>query len=189
MSIDWNTVPYSHKYEKNKVSIFNPNSNDKITFPQFVAEMVLFNRERFIKDFQKLPRGKGWSNSISAQVRKLVQQSYVICNYFPSVNEDPLIEIAFKNFFRNNRVFKIGQYRKVRVTKEKKCNVTQDEKDVIKGITAEYNKLLKKKNIFKDTKPEEINSIKEKVISSYSNKKPSKIEALLEMEKSLIDKE
>lgn len=189
MCIDWNTVPHSHKYTKNKTSIFNPSEKEKITFPQFVAEMVLFNRERFIKDFQKLPRGKGWSNAISAQVRKLVQQAHVICNYFPSVDEDPLTEIAFRNYFRNNRVFKIGQYRKVRVTKAGKCNITQDEKDIIKGITVEYNKLLEKKNIFKDVKTEENNSVKDKVISSYTNKKPSKIQALLDMEKALIDKE
>lgn len=186
MSIEWCDVPYSHTYKKTFKSIFDPQS--KITFPQFVAEMVLFNRERYIKDFEKFPRGKGWSTGKSGQIRRLVQQATVICNFFPSVENDSLVEISFRNYFRNNRVFKIGQYRKTRVTKEGKINITQDEKDTVKGILSEYNKLLKKRNMFADLKPNKTNEMKSNVVSGYK-KKAKKIDAILELEKSLLNKE
>lgn len=180
--MDWKVVPYSHKYPKAFTSIFNPQS--KITFPQFVAEMVIFNRARFIKDFPKIEKGPGWSKQISKVVRGLVQQATVVCNYFPDINEDPLVEEAFKNFFRNNRVFKIGQYRKVRVTKAGKLNITQDEKDIINGIDAEYKKLVKKRQIFREVRTVD-EPQKTKIVSKYSSKSKGVLDDILEMEKSL----
>lgn len=180
--MDWKHVPYSHTYKKVFDSIFNP--QDKITFPQFVAEMVIFNRERYIKDFQKLTRGPGWSVPISRVVRGLVQQASVLCNYFPDLNEDPLVEEAFRSYFRNNRVFKIGQYRKTRVSKAGKLNVTQDEKDVLKGINAEYQKLLKKREIFKEVRTVD-EPQKTEIISKYVQKPKGVLDDILEMEKAL----
>lgn len=184
--MDWKEVPYSHSYKKVFDSIFNP--QDKITFPQFVAEMVIFNRERFIKSFQKLDRGPGWSNQISRTVRGLVQQATVVCNHFPSIEEEPLVEEAFKSFFRNNRVFKIGQYRKTRVSKTGKLNITQDEKDVIKGIKAEYDKLTKKRQVFKEVRAKE-EPQKEKIVSRYANKPKGVLDDILAMEASLTKEE
>lgn len=180
--MDWKHVPYSHNYKKVFDSIFNP--QDKITFPQFVAEMVIFNRERFIKDFQKIQRGPGWSKQLSRIVRGLVQQAGVVCNYFPDINEDPLVEQAFRSFFRNNRVFKIGQYRKTRVKKDGKLNITQDEKDIINGINAEYQKLLKKRNIFKEVRAVD-EPRKSDIISRYAQKPKGSLDDILEMEQSL----
>lgn len=189
MDINWFDLPYSHNWKKNVQSIFDPNS--KITFPQFIMEMVLFNRERYWGKFPKIPRGQGWSNALMKQVRQLIQQSTTLCNYFPHVDNDPLVDVAFRNFFRNNRVTKIGQYRKTRYTikgDRKVSNITQDEKDVINGVMFEYNKLIKQRDTFINTKPTEIKdpaTIKFDTQNNNSGKKS--LNNLLELEKRLLN--
>ncbi len=150
MNIDWANPPYCHeRWEKNIDSIMSPGT--KVTFPLFIVEMVFFNRSTYIKGFQKINKGNGWSVGVAKQVRALAQQAHAICNYFPFPTSEPLVIVAFKNFFRNNRVMKIGQFRKCRVTKEDKCNITLDEKDLIKGVWAELDRLIKQRDSFVKT--------------------------------------
>lgn len=140
IDIDWKIPPYSHSWSKNIDSVMNP-LGSKITFPQFVVEMLIYNRCKYIKSFPKIVRGEGWSNAISKQIRGLCQQAYLICNFFPHPQEENLVTVAFKNVFRNQMVFKIGQFRKVRIYKDGKLNITQDEKDIIMAVSAEFNNL------------------------------------------------
>jgi hypothetical protein len=145
--------------------------------------MILFNREQYINSFQKLPRGPGWSNAIQRQVRSLVQQAIVVCNYFPDIKTEPLVIVAFKSFIKNNRVFKIGQYRKTRITKQGKVNITQDEKDVVKGISKELDKLISARDCTKSV-VEEIKIPEQKQVSfaTNRNKQTSKSNLLSLME-------
>ncbi|MFA5759525.1 MAG: hypothetical protein WC942_09255 [Clostridia bacterium] len=135
------TLPYNHngRWSKKIKSIFNPQA--MVTWPQFIAECVIFWRSKIIKTFPKITYGPGWSDALARQVRQLNQQAATICNYFPHPDDEPLVYSAFKNYIRANRVMKIGQYRKVRTTKDGKCNITQDEKDVVKGIAKELLRL------------------------------------------------
>lgn len=188
MEINWNSLPYSHKWEKSIPSIFN--SEEKITFPQFIMEMVLYNREQYWKKFPKLPRGKGWSNSVQTQVRNLVQQASVIANYFPHINDDPLVMVSFRNFFRNFRVGTIGRFTKYRVSKNgnrESLNITQAEKDVVLGIMSEFNRLKEQREIFskassKETKPK-TESVKFNTHTPNRNKKT--LSSLMELEQQL----
>lgn len=149
MNNNWH-LPYDHsgKWQSNIPSIFNPSS--KITFYQLVAEMTLWNRESYLKGHIKLSRGPGWSKAISGQVRSLCQQSVVLCNYFPFILDEPLVCVAFKNFFRNTRCMKIGAFKKNRLNKKGNLNISQAEKDVVNGIRAELDKLIKQRDTFKN---------------------------------------
>ena len=120
------------------------NPISKCTLPHLIAEWVIDTRSKFIKTFPNIKRGHGWSTAISRQVRGLCQQASVLCNYFDHPDDDRIVYAAFKNYFTKNRIFKIGQYRKVRLSKEGKINITQDEKDVVKGILMEYMYLKNK---------------------------------------------
>lgn len=140
-------LPYQHTYQKNLQSIFDPNA--KITAPQFISEMLIWNREHYIKSHPKLPRGEGWSRSIVTQFVKLVQQATALLNYFPHIQDEPLVLVAFKNVFRNHAVMKIGGFRKVRVTKEGKINITKEEKAIVTMIEEELNRLIKQRDSFK----------------------------------------
>lgn len=126
-------LPFSHKWEKTYTSLFDPNS--KITFPQLVAEMLIWCLSKWAEPYKSIKKGPGWSTSISKQVRNINQQSYIICNHFPNPADDPLVEIAFKNFFRKHRPNSIGQARKT------DKSVTKVEKDTIKAIKHEYETL------------------------------------------------
>lgn len=151
--MDWKQLPYDHagrwaaKYE----SIMHPGT--QCNWPQLIVQWVISNCAKFIKTYPKIVKGKGWSVPIAAQVRSLSQQSSVICNYFPHPDDDPLVEAAFRNFFKNHRVFRIGSYRKVRETKKGKCNITQAEKDLVKGLMFEYQQLKDKEQRVKSIKP------------------------------------
>lgn len=185
MKIDWTNQPYNHKtWPKDQKSIMNPNA--RVTWPQFIAEMVVWNRTRIINEYKQIKMGEGWSNAISDKVRKLVQQAYAICNYFPHPNEEPLVYVAFKNFFRNNRVLKIGQFRKGRKS------ITQDEKDVVKGVMVELDKLLKQRNVFAESTEKIIQEdpSKEKTFrTEQTTAKPkNSLSALLELERKLASK-
>ena len=59
MNIDWNTLPYDHKsWAKDQVSIMNPAA--KITWPQFIAEMVIWNRSRIMDEYKLKTLEVGW---------------------------------------------------------------------------------------------------------------------------------
>jgi hypothetical protein len=155
-NVDWNNLAYDHsgRWEKNVDSIMNPGS--KITWPQYVAEMVVFWRTQFLKNYQDIQRGPGWYESIAKHVRDLNQQATVICNYFPHPNDESLVTVAFRNYFRKNRPMKIGQYRKTRATEKngkQVSNITQDEKDTVLGIKAELDRLMSQRELFIKSAP------------------------------------
>jgi len=186
--MNWKELPYSHSWEKTYTSVFNPTT--KVTFPQFIAEKILYNREKYIRGFEKFSRGAGWSKDNSGMIRRLVQQCNTICNYFPHVQEDPIVELAFKNAIDKNKIMKVGQYRKTRITKDGKLNITQDEKDVYNAINSEYEKLKKKRDTFKAFHNEPIHKSEQDVQSVSSltkskNKGKKSIQALMALEEKL----
>jgi hypothetical protein len=152
MKIDWNKIYNHEEWSKDQVSIMNPLA--KVTWPQFIAEMVVWNRTKIISSYKNIQRGPGWSSAIPSDVRKLIQQAYAIANCFPHPKNEPLVYVAFKNYFRNHRVLKIGQLRKTRI-KDNKLMITKEEKDIIVGVTAELNRLMAQRDIFVNTKPTE----------------------------------
>lgn len=179
--MDWNENPkYSHKgkWEKKFKSIMSP--DNLITFPQFLVEMIVYNRRRFLKDFPKFELGPKWSNAIQKQVGSLCQQAHAVCDYFPHPDDEPLVEAAFRNYFRCNRVFKIGQYRKTRFTKTGKCNITQDEKNVVLGINAEFQRLLKQRDMYKVVS-EEIQEKENKDIKFITTRKSKETKNILNL--------
>lgn len=149
--INWkDPLPYDHagRWQKNLPSIMNP--KDKVTWPQLVAEFVVYNRKKYWTMYKDVSYGPDWHKAISKHVRGIVQQAYVLCNYFPHPQDEPMVEVAFKNVFRNFRFTKIGQFRKVRTKKNGNQNITQDEKDVVQAIHTELCRLIEQRNIFKD---------------------------------------
>jgi hypothetical protein len=150
-NIDWTVLPYDHsgRWSKKYDSIMNPRG-DKITWPQLVAEFVIYWRTEFLKDYKNIQFGPDWYKTITKQVRQLNQQACSICNYFPHPDDEPLVVVAFKNVFRKNRVMTIGQFRKVRKTKDGKINITQNEKDILTNITYELKRLVDQRDIFKN---------------------------------------
>lgn len=150
-TIDWSTIPYNHagRWSKKFQSIMNPNG-DKITFPQLVAEFVIYWRTEILSDYKDISYGPDWYIPIQKQVRVLNQQAYTICNYFPHPDDEPLVIVAFKNIFRKQRPLTIGAFRKVRQTKSGKINITQAEKDILSALKYELDRLIKQRNIFTD---------------------------------------
>lgn len=146
MRINWKELPYNHKgrWTKKYDSIMTPGG--KCTFPQLIAQWVLDTRDKYIKTFN-IKRGPGWSIPIERQVRSLIQQASVLCNYFPHPDDDPLVLAAFRKYFTQNRIFKIGRYSKYRVTKQGKLNVTKDEKAVVKALMFTYNELKERASV------------------------------------------
>lgn len=187
--MEWTNLPFAHegRWIKKYPSIMNP--LDKVTWPQLVAEFVIFWRKQFLPNYKGLG-GPGWSSSIQRHVRNLNQQACVLCNYFPHPSDDPLVEVAFKSYFRKNRPMKIGQYRKVRFTIKngrEVSNITQDEKDVVLGIDAEYQKLVKQRNMFSEMGKTEVYE-EGKIIKFGATKRVSKLNKILELEKKLKEK-
>ena len=192
MSIDFKTLPYSHegRWVKKFQSIMNPDEN--VTWPQLIAEFVIFFRMRIIKNYPKIDKGKGWSSQIQKQVRDLNQQAAVICNYFPHPDDEPLVIYAVKKYFREQKPLKIGQFRKVRVSNKggkEHLTITQAEKDVVLGINAELIKVIKSREIFNSVKiePEE-DKQKTFEIGRAKNKRGNLVR-LLEIEKELKAKQ
>ena len=145
--IDWVNQPYCHKgkYKQEIESIFNPGS--LITFPQYMAEIVILNRERIIPGFQKIMRGPGWSYQLGKPYINLVQQCTCLCNYFPFYKDDLLAQTAILGFFRDKKVLKVGSYRKIRISKDGHCTITKEEKTVVFGIMFIYDKLVEQNSI------------------------------------------
>lgn len=186
-TIDWQNLPYDHsgRWTKKYPSIMNP--DEKVTWPQLIAEYVIFWRKRLIKGYPDVPAGKGWSSLIQKQVRDLNQQSTVICNYFPHPDDEPLVIYAVKKYFREQKPLKIGQYRKNRVSKKgNSVTITQAEKDVVLGINHELTKVIKTRECYKSDKP--LEEVKENqkfsTKTSYKSRRGS-LSKLLEMESQL----
>lgn len=161
---DWRILPYKHSWKKDIQSIMNPSS--LVTWPQYVMEMVIRNRTkvwRGIKKWQSINRGAGWSVPISREVAQLCQQASVICNYFPSIYDDKMVELAFREYFGSDKYAptKIGQYRKTRLTKDGKLNITNDERATVKGIVYCYNKLINANQVEKVQQVTQIKNISE----------------------------
>jgi hypothetical protein len=195
MSIDWKTLPFDHagRWEKKVDSLFAP--GEKVTWPQFIAEMVIFWRSRYLKDFPKIEKGKGWSRPIQKIVRDLNQQAAVICNYFPHPDDEPLVVYAVKKYFRTHKPLKIGRVRKSRVTKtggRERVNITQSEKDVVLGINAELMKVLETREVFNKATPSEPKKEPEKVTfaaSTASKPKRGSLAYLVALEQQLKSSE
>lgn len=183
--IKWESKPpYSHKWHKIHVSIMNPIA--KITFPQYIMEMAVYNRTKFLKTFPKIQKGPKWSQQIAKQVRQLCQQASVICNYFPHPDDEPLVVVSFRNFFRTNRTTKIGAFRKARINKTGKSNITIDEKDVVTGITKELKRLQKQRDMFKTVlKDKDLDEIKFK--TNHGTIRKDNKQSILELEKELFN--
>jgi hypothetical protein len=96
-----------------------------------------------------LPKGEGWSNSCGIEYRKLVQQAYVICNYFEHPDVDIDTYNAVNSYLTLQRPLTIGAYRKSRMTKDGNCSVTPAEKSTVNAIQAELDKLKTRKDIRK----------------------------------------
>jgi hypothetical protein len=188
MKINWYELPYSHKeWQQKYTSIFNP-TGKKISFPHYVAEMLLFNRSKILKNFPIIIKGEGWTNAIQDQYRKAVQQAYTICNYFPSIESEPLVEMAFRNVFRNNRILSIGQYRKIRVTKAGKLNITQAEKDCVLAISTELERLTKQRVTYSEVKTTESTPTNPSTVKFGGSNTPTKkksLAAILALEKQI----
>jgi hypothetical protein len=157
MNIDWVNLPYNHNgtWIKNKQSVMSPGT--LVTWPQLLAEIVIYNRIKIIKSFPKVQLGPGWSCAIAGQVKGLIQQMHVICNYFEHPNTDPLVEVAFLHYFKNNKALKVGGFRKIRVTKAGKINITDTEKDTVKGLMYEFNRLKEQRDKFAKVQRDIIN--------------------------------
>ncbi len=193
MTIDWFDLPYDHagRWEKKIDSIMNPGS--KVTWPQFVAEMVIYFRTKILDDYRDVKIGPDWYKTRMKEVRNLNQQACIICNYFPHPDEEKLVYAAFKNFFRNAKPLKIGQFRKVRYTEKngkKISNITDAEKDVISGISVELSRLIKQRDIFSQTKPAMQEVVAPEAVTFRQNTvvSKSKLASLLELENRLNKK-
>lgn len=153
--IDWkDPLPFSHKgrWHKNQKSIMSPGA--KVTWPQFVMECIIFNRTIYWSFYKNVKQGEGWFEFIPKDVRTLSQQAYAVCDYFPHPEDEPLVCVAFKNVLRNNRITKIGQYRKTRVSKEGKTTVTLDEQNFITAVQKELERLMAQRDTFRVIKTE-----------------------------------
>lgn len=186
---DWTTLPFDHsgKWGKDVRSLMNPDAY--VTWPQYIAEHIVRNRSQFIDKYKNLPKGKGWSNAISADFRKLIQQVYVICSYFPHPTDDDCVKPAFLAYLVKHKPLKIGAYRKNRLVNGKnnrtRLSITQAEKDCVLAIDTEYQKLLNRKQmqqqIIEEQKPVAPGNI---VFRTGSSKQKTAIGIALSQEKS-----
>jgi hypothetical protein len=185
---DWKNLPFDHsgRWQKKIDSIMNPGT--KITWPQFVAEMIIYWRTRFIKDYQDITIGPDWYKPIMKHVRDLNQQSTVICNYFPHPDDEPMVTVAFKNWFRKNRPMKIGRFRKTRIKPNGSLNITQDEKDVIYGVQSELDRLIKQRSIISSDvkkRPAPSNDTVQYDTTGPQRKNKNNLRYLLDLEKKM----
>lgn len=189
--IDWFNLPYDHAGTWSKKFDSIMGSTSKITWPQFISEMIIFLRVKVLPNYNDVKLGNDWYKSLMREVRMLNQQASAICNYFPHPDNEPLVIVAFKNFFRKHRPLKIGQFRKTRFTEKngrKISNITQAEKDVVIGIDDELQRLIKQRDIFINCK----SSLSENVGQGEISFKPTQsssgksIKSLIELEQTLI---
>lgn len=194
MNINWfEEPPYQHEgWPKNLDSIMNPNGG-KVTWPQLLSEYVIFWRKKLLPNYKDIPMGADWYKTISAPVRQLNQQTNNILRYFPHIKDEPLTIVAFKNWCRKNRPLTFGGYRKTRVNKQGKCLVTQAEKDVVIGVWAELEVLIKQRNILSEVAKKNPIKPREELLKVFKSEsvKPSEgsIAYLIELENKLKDKE
>lgn len=192
MNINWKeNQPFSHngRWVKKYQSIMNP--EEKVTWPQLIAEFVIYWRSKMLKNYPKIQKGKGWSNAIQKQVRDLNQQAAVICNYFPHPDDEPLVVYAVKKYFREQKPLKIGRFRKNRITNKNGrdiINITQDEKDVVLGISAELAKAIKTRESYNTSSPTtKQETVANPTFDTQKNHKQKRgsLSYLLELEKEL----
>lgn len=169
------------------------NPGTKVTWPQLVAEFVIYWRTKFIKNYKDIKLGPEWYDKIAGVVRRLNHQTPVICNFFPHPDDEPLVEAAFKNYFRKFKPLKIGAFKKVRFTEKNgktSLKISKDERDIITGLQSELDDLLDKRNVMKEAvaKIENKTGTNDDIKEKQATKGKSKIEKLLELEKSLNGK-
>lgn len=186
--MNWKEPPYNHtKWEKKHDSIFSPET--KVTWPQFIVEMVIFWRTKILKDYPEIKKGKGWSRAIAGQVRSLEHQATVICNYFPHPDLEPLVVYAVKKFFRTRRPLKLGGFRKNRTkiseAGNEVCIVSQDEKDIVLGIQDELTKVMQSRELYNDIKPTVHKAAEDVTFDTSQPKRKTGLAYLIELERQI----
>lgn len=181
--MDWSKLPYNHagRWESKYDSVMNPGA--KCSWPNLIVQWVVETRSKYMKSFPKIQKGKGWSVPIAGQIRGLCQQASVICNYFPHPSDDPLVEAAFRNYFKHNRVFSIGAFRKTRKS------ITQNEKDIVKALEYEYKLLKDKEARIIKIQPVEAVPVEKPQPKVYkqTEKQQGRFGKLMDIEKSLTE--
>ena len=119
------------KYTKSLTSIWD--SPNKVTWPQYIAELVIYNRSLFIDKYKSLNKGKEWWVPISSEIRSLNQQAAHILSYFDNPEDDSMVNMAIHNHIKKRSVCKIGGYR------QDKLKATFDEKSVVRSIQKELD--------------------------------------------------
>jgi hypothetical protein len=150
-------TPYNHagRWSKKFDSIFCP--GDKITFPQYVTEMLVWCLSTWAEPYKSIKKGPGWSTSVSKQIRSISQQSYHICNHFPHPDT-------------------ICRYRKT------DKSATKAEKDAINAINFEYKALKSQEEKITNSAPAQQEPIEQKAIEDIkfrSSTGKSKLKAFL----------
>ncbi|TXT66090.1 MAG: hypothetical protein BAJALOKI3v1_50090 [Promethearchaeota archaeon] len=132
--INWSNPKWDHagKLPKEFDSLFNPGS--KITWTQYIAELIIKNRVKYIKSYPKITIGNNWYHPINAEVRKLCQSASYIIKFFPHYKDNSSVIPAFRRYITSKPVFKLGMPKKSLVKKNGKANITQHEKDIILGV-------------------------------------------------------
>lgn len=186
----YDPLPYDHsgRWHKKYDSILNPNGQ-KITWPQFITECIIYFRTKLLKNYSDVKIGPNWHQPITKDVRQLNQQAAIICNYFKHPDDEPLVIVAFKNWFRNHKPLKMGQFRKNRISTKngrQVLNIDQAEKDVILGVSCELERLIKQRDLFKNT-VKTIDTTNKPIKFQY-NTGQSSLSKLLEIEKKLQEK-
>lgn len=168
---DWQNIPFNHtEWTRKYKSIMNPSG--QVTWPQLLMEMIIYNRRKYIAKYKELALGPGWSKAIGGEIRRLTQQSYQICNFFANPNNDPLVEVAIRNFVNKTNCLTYGCVKK-------NGEITQQAKDFINGVECELNKLKQKVTITKTTEaPKPI-----QIAATFPNKNKNSLESILELEK------
>jgi hypothetical protein len=169
-------TPYNHagRWSKKFDSIFCP--GDKITFPQYVTEMLVWCLSTWAEPYKSIKKGPGWSTAVSKQIRSISQQSYHICNHFPHPDDDKLVVLAFRNYFRKHKPNTIGRYRKT------DKSATKAEKDTINAINFEYKTLKSQEEKITNSAPTQQEPIEQKAIEDIkfrSSTGKSKLKAFL----------
>ena len=170
--IDGTTLPYEHKGTWTKKIDSKLSPGTQVTWPQFLVELIIINRSKFFDEY-KVTKGPGWSNQIGKRVQTLAQQMYTICNYFPHPEKDRLVYKTFLQYFTKNTPLKIGQHRKTRVVvngSRTKCNITNDEKFVVKGLMSIYEEL---KRTYQQIQQEDERPVLKDGPTTFRTRKPS----------------
>ena len=169
------------------------NPQAKVTWPELVAEFTIFWRSRLIKSYPKITKGENWSNIVAGQFRRLIQQIYTICNFFPHPDDEPLVYVAFRKYWRHNRVTSVGSYRKCRTKINDKgnevLNVSKEERETIRGINFELQRLISERDAKKHSVEDFEKGDQDNKDVTYSKRPAQKrgVGSLLSLEDSMKD--